>query len=35
MAEAEQEAVPLASTMVLVSTLAALVTVPLWWRVMG
>jgi predicted permease len=34
MAEAEQEAVPLASTMVLVSTLAALATVPLWWSVM-
>jgi predicted permease len=34
MAEAEREAVPLASTMVLVSTLAALVTVPLWWSVM-
>jgi predicted permease len=34
LAEAEQEAVPLASTVVLLSTLAAMVTVPLWWSVM-
>jgi predicted permease len=34
LAEAEQVAVPLASTVVLLSTLAAMVTVPLWWSVM-
>lgn len=34
LAEAEQEAVPLASTVVLVSTFAAMVTVPFWWSVM-
>jgi predicted permease len=33
-AEADREAVPLASTVVLLSTLAAMVTVPLWWTVM-
>ena len=31
-AEAERSAVPLASSLVLVSTGAAMVTVPLWWR---
>jgi hypothetical protein len=34
MAEAEQEAVRLASTMVLSSTMAAMLTVPLWWGLM-
>lgn len=34
LAEAERVAVPLASTVVLLSTCAALVTVPLWWSVM-
>lgn len=34
LAEAEKEAVPLASTLVLVSTVAALGTVPLWWSLM-
>jgi hypothetical protein len=34
LAEAEREAVPLASTVVLVSTFAAMVTVPFWWSVM-
>jgi len=33
LAEAEREAVPLASTLVLVSTFAAMLTVPLWWSV--
>jgi predicted permease len=34
LAEAEREGVALASTVVLVSTLSAMVTVPLWWSVM-
>jgi predicted permease len=34
LAEAERDAVPLASTVVLLSTLAAMVTVPVWWSVM-
>ncbi|MEB3319282.1 MAG: AEC family transporter [Cyanobacteriota bacterium] len=34
LAEAERQAVALASTVVLLSTLSALVTVPLWWSVM-
>ncbi|MEY4353349.1 MAG: hypothetical protein RLZZ609_1590 [Cyanobacteriota bacterium] len=34
MAEAEQEAVALASTQVLCSTVLAMVTVPLWWGLM-
>jgi predicted permease len=34
MAEAEQEAVALASTQVLCSTVLAMVTVPLWWALM-
>ena len=33
LAEAEREAVPLASSLVLVSTFAAMLTVPLWWSV--
>jgi predicted permease len=33
LAEAQREAVPLASTVVLASTVAAMVTVPLWWSV--
>lgn len=34
LAEAEREAVPLATAVVLLSTLAAMVTVPLWWSVL-
>ncbi|MFN9622177.1 MAG: AEC family transporter [Cyanobacteriota bacterium] len=34
LAQAEREDVPLATTVVLLSTLAALVTVPLWWSLM-
>ncbi|MFN9547754.1 MAG: AEC family transporter [Cyanobacteriota bacterium] len=32
LAEAERQAVPLASSVVLISTVAAMVTVPLWWN---
>jgi hypothetical protein len=31
MAEAQQESGPVASALVISSTLAAMVTVPLWW----